>query len=177
MDVQSQYEYGTDEWVDDMFNHIKKAAVEFMKEDGEVMPVILGFTPEPKSLILPMLCKDEFEKRMFLQKVKSVFVEEKVDRYFMVTEAWAVEAKREGFNREDLPDSLEHAPGRIEIVMVQYTGYAFTKTVRMEIERDASGKFTGLGEEKVIDTRHTGLESTGRMLELLPSVEFSEFIS
>lgn len=75
--------------------------------------------------------------------------------YAVVAEAWAVRQQlKKGATladgraaREELPESLQDVPGRMEVCLQVFETKEFSRMCVREIIRDSGGNFCGLGDD------------------------------
>jgi len=125
-----------DNWI---FNTTVKEARSRFEEYGELTPIFTAYT-DKEVLILPTLFDGFKQKRQMLKTFKLIFAVLDVEHYTVSHEAWCVICK-DPKDRQDMPESLEHAPGRRESVCVMSINEKRKMYRMFEIKRE-NGKAT-----------------------------------
>lgn len=131
-----------------------------MKNDGRVPPTLFVQTPDGIAVYFPETMGNEKAKNNFANTSRLIAVAYGATATAMILESWITRAKP----GEDLdaPIPPSESPDREECVVIQAESVGVSKTRILPIERNAKGKFTGIGGVDDLD------QAQGRFSEIMP---------
>ncbi len=142
--------------------HVRK----IFDKNGQVLPMYHYIRGDGEHAVFapPAFCRS---KDMMVEFAKKVFEAERAIAYVFVNEAWTLEQRK---SQEDITriyeryGSLEHVPGRREVIMFTAEDAQHQRLAQIEIHRPA-GRQPYLGE---LEMSPDGGELEGRMVGILP---------
>jgi len=150
----------------DLIQEHMEIAKKIYAEDGEVRPMLIGYSGE-KRIMMPLMFENEQEKEMLLRMVGMVCIAEGVTRYTVAFEGWSLKGEGEdGMKEYDRLRKaglrIEDSPMRQEILSCMASSYGERKMIAYNIdEKDRS--LTVMSE-----TEGDGMQLQGRFFEILP---------
>lgn len=166
----------TEEFITEHMESMKEHGLAMLKDDGEIMGMMEAVTADNEAILIPLLWGSQEEKTGILGMIKLMFQAKNVTHFYMLTEAWMAGAHVDDAEAtqalENHVGSLEHAPGRKEVLLVQYTSYDEARMISYEMIRDEDGKFSHLAEPMVMSSKEGDRNAIGgAMIDLLPTPE------
>lgn len=141
---------------------IVASAKDWMLEKGSMPPMFYAWTGMDQCFLFCVPFRDNRERTFVLSSLRMTFRVLKVKRYAVAHEAWLAEPiPGEEYNRNK--KSLEHYPGRKEVLVVAYVDYSERNLINFELLRDGTGKIEGF-EKMGGDFK----DIAGDFVELLP---------
>jgi len=136
--------------------------LEIFKQDGELLPMIIGYSAKAR-LLIPVVYGTPHEKDAFFMAVTILFAIHDVNYYTMATEGWVIDTKKypeENPRLEAENLNVSDSPYRENILMTVAISQTDQKIITYRVLQDRS-----LEEwHRDVDVTSVG----GRMAELLP---------